>query len=296
VLHEGADVLRLTLPTWASSCRELGCDVVFVDNSWSDEPASVVREQDWGDCRVEIIRDATNPGFAASANRAIAASDQGQVFLLNADVYLDPRSLSMAAEADPKAGPVAVSLVTGGTKTSGISIDRLGYFSDRRSSSSLACLGPSGGAAIYDREDFLASGGFTADLFAWGEDAGLALRQWARGVRPQELDLGLEHVGGHSVASLAGLRFKARLLSRNRVRIIRRQYSRPLAFTLGVLQVLVMIVNGLRKIPAGTARPHFLGLTDGLLERNVRVDRASRFDARAYRAYRQASSLVRRRG
>lgn len=283
VLYEGTSVLRETLPGWAESCRASGCDeVVIVDNSLSDDPSAIVGSLDWGACRVHYLRDPANPGFAASANRAVAEATGDRVFLLNADVFLTPEALEEVVRLDRASPYVAVSLVTRGRRTSGISIDSLGYFSDR-SAADRPCLGPSGGAAIVDRSSFLRLGGFDTDLFAWGEDAGFALRLWASGARTSELDLALLHVGGHTVASLDGLRRKARLLARNRLLILRRQYTRPLALTVGVLQVALILANGARKLRARTAVAHFAGVLEGLSMPAQRVEPALRFGLAAYR-------------
>ena len=66
-----------------------------------------------------------------------------------------------------------------------------------------ALRGPSGGAAAYRPSLFREFGGFYEAMFAWGEDADLALRLHMAGHTCLPLDLGLPHHGGHSVAASA---------------------------------------------------------------------------------------------
>lgn len=270
VLFEGADALARTVPSWIRSLEGTGVGCRFIDNSISDNTEALIRSLDWGTVEYSYERHATNPGFASSANVAVSGASTPWVFLLNPDVYLEPdhvealtaQALRLSASDDQS--PTAISLVTNGEHTCGISMDKLGYFSDRPSDSRAPCLGPSGGAALFHAETFSKLGGFDEDLFAWGEDAGLAVRSYAAGIRTHLLLLELEHEGGHSVASPAGQRFKAALLSRNRILVIRRDFSRPFAVTVGTAQLGVILANGVRKVFLGTAKQHFRGIRDGL--------------------------------
>lgn len=270
VLFEGADTLARTVPTWIQSLQGTGVMCRFIDNSISDDTETLIHGLDWGSVEYSYERRATNPGFASSANVAVGGATTPWVFLLNPDVFLQPdHIIALAAHAEALSStadqsPTAISLVTNGEHTCGISMDRLGYFSDRPADSQVPCLGPSGGAALFHVEAFRTLGGFDEDLFAWGEDAGLAVRSFAAGIRTHLLLLELEHEGGHSVASLAGQRFKAALLSRNRILVVRRDFSRPFAATVGVVQLGMILANGVRKIFLGTAKQHFRGVRDGL--------------------------------
>jgi GT2 family glycosyltransferase len=269
VLFEGADTLARTLPTWIESLRGTGIPCDLIDNSVSDEVDALIHSLNWYDVSYRYTRRA-NPGFAASANEAVRSARTPWAFLLNADVHLERDKLQLAvvhvaSKMDAGAiNPTAVSLVTHGEHTCGIYLDRLAYFSDRPVGSRYPCLGASGGAALFERNSFEASGGFDADLFAWGEDAGLAIRFYAAGTRTDELLLGLQHEGGHSVASLAGQRLKARLLSRNRLIVLKRSFTPTFLATVGLGQFLLILANGIRKLLLHTGAQHFAGVVEGL--------------------------------
>ncbi|UIN32291.1 glycosyltransferase family 2 protein [Microbacterium binotii] len=296
MLYEGVDVLTRTLPQLFAALADRGVPAVVVDNSATSEPRSVVTAlAEATGCDVTYVARPDNPGFAASANECIALSRSDWVFLVNADVHVDGEHLdAIVQHAEAKRGqnPTAVSLVTDGRHTCGVELDGIGYFSDRPIPSRLLCLGPSGGAAIFNRAQFLAYGGFREDLFAWGEDADLALRMWTDGVVTDELHLGLVHVGGHSLSGVSGLRRKARWLARNRLYMLRADYSRTAQLTLGVAQVALMIANGVRKISTRTAVAHFAGMIDGLSnsgQASPAQTPARRMDVATFRSYRSGS-------
>ena len=75
--------------------------------------------------------------------------------------------------------------------TAGMQLDRTLLVFDYLNGEPVACLdqgvpdpiGPSGAAAAFDREAFLAAGGFDETLFAYWEDVDLVLRMRARGER-----------------------------------------------------------------------------------------------------------------
>src|SRR5438093_4107959 len=75
--------------------------------------------------------------------------------------------------------------------TAGMQLDRTLLVFDYLNGEPVACLdqgvpdpiGPSGAAAAFDREAFLAAGGFDERLFAYWEDVDLVLRMRAGGER-----------------------------------------------------------------------------------------------------------------
>jgi len=298
VLFGGAETLARTIPTWIQSLdgTEIACR--FIDNSPSDDVENLIRSMDWGSVTFTLERHPGNPGFASSANSAVGGADTPWVFLLNPDVYLSPAKLQDLigyVEGSDTAGdhsPIAVSLLTDGAHTCGISMDRLGYFSDRPVDSGRPCLGPSGGAAVFHRSTFVKFGGFDADLFAWGEDAGLAVRMYASGIRTNLLPLELEHEGGHSVASLTGQRFKASLLSRNRLWVIKRDFSRAFGATVGIAQLAMILANGIRKITLGTGKEHFQGVARGLLQGSQPTRLSSRMTLGQFTSYHRSGRVL----
>ena len=123
----GDDPLRVTavVVTFDSAAHVEGCleallgqrhplEVVVVDNGSADD--TVARTQAVADAhpgRVRLLRLATNTGFSAAVNRAIAASDADAVLLCNPDARLDPDHvghLAAALAADPRLGSVQGTL------------------------------------------------------------------------------------------------------------------------------------------------------------------------------------------
>ena len=297
MLFEGADTLARTLPTWIEAMRGTGITCDLIDNSVSNDVDALIRSLDWDDVTYRYSRR-PNPGFAASANEVVRSAQTPWAFLLNADVHLEREKLQLAVEhVDSKiaagiTNPTAVSLITHGEHTCGIYIDRLAYFSDRPVGSRYSCLGASGGAALFHRDSFDTFGGFDEDLFAWGEDAGLAIRMYAAGTQTDELLLGLQHEGGHSVASLAGQRLKARLLSRNRLLVLKRNFTLPFLVTVGLAQFVMILANGIRKILLHTGVQHYSGVLEGLGRRSFAGPHGSRMSLTTFIAYQRGSSAT----
>ena len=266
VLYRSADMLARTLPTWVVSAKGLPVEFVFVDNMPEDGCREVI-----AGCLAEseyrYLPDASNAGFAAGCNRAAEAVTAPHMFLLNPDVWLRAESLSAIVEAVAEAPdvPIAVSLAMGGTEYAGIDVHPIALFIDRRVGVGRGPLGPSGGAAVFPAALFTRFGGFHEDLFAWGEDADLAYRLYAAGVRTATLGLDLPHAWGHSVDGDQGLgRFRAFLLARNRLLVAARTFTWPL-LVIG-LPVIALAQCGLalRRARQGLLRPFLAGVGRGL--------------------------------
>ena len=131
--------------------------------------------------------------------------------------------------AEDPVTPMAVGLAMHGGEFTGIDLNPISLFIDRPATVSRGPLGPSGGAAVFPTDLFRRFGGFDEHLFAWGEDADLAFRLYASGVRTRPLELVLPHAGGHSVEGDNKLQgFRAFLLARNRLLVAARTFTWPL--------------------------------------------------------------------
>jgi N-acetylglucosaminyl-diphospho-decaprenol L-rhamnosyltransferase len=268
VLFRSSGVLAETLPTWVRSAAGLPVRFVFADNSPDDGCAKVI-----ADCldqsQYVYLADPTNAGFAAGCNRAVRAASTSHVFLLNPDVWLLDESLARiwAAVADAPGAPIAVGLRVGDRRYTGIDPHPISLFIDRRAGAPRGPLGPSGGAAVFPTQVFDRFGGFFEQLFAWGEDADLAYRLYAAGVRTRPLDLALPHQGGHSVASDAELLGRrAFLLARNRVLVASRTFSGPLLLIAAPIIAAGHGALALRRLRQGLLRPFLRGVVRGLRE------------------------------
>ena len=92
-------------------------EVVVVDNASGDGSAEEIEA--WiaahPDAPVQLVRSASNSGFAGGHNRVVAASGTGHVLLLNSDAQVRPgciRALLDCLEAHPRTG-IAVPRIEG---------------------------------------------------------------------------------------------------------------------------------------------------------------------------------------
>jgi N-acetylglucosaminyl-diphospho-decaprenol L-rhamnosyltransferase len=166
--------------------------VIVVDNGSTDGTAERVAERG-----VELVRLEDNRGFAAAVNRGIAEGSAPIVVLVNNDVECDPQFVERIAaplRADEAVGSAAALLLFPGRETIdsyGLELDRtLAAFARFAGSPYPATpldehhlAGPSGGAAAYRRRALDEVGGFDEAIFAYLEDAELALRLSAAGWR-----------------------------------------------------------------------------------------------------------------
>jgi GT2 family glycosyltransferase len=140
---------------------------------------------------VERVGSGSNLGFGPALNRAVARFGDGPIVLLNDDAVPRPdfleallagRAGQMTAavllrEDDPSridsAGVLCDQTLMGFDYLCGESVEAL--------ESARPPVGPTGGAALYEREAFDAVGGFDERIFLYYEDLDLALRIRARG-------------------------------------------------------------------------------------------------------------------
>ncbi|MEU2611316.1 glycosyltransferase [Micromonospora sp. NPDC007271] len=268
VLYRSGEMLAETLPTWVRSADGLPVRFVFADNWPADGCEKVIAgclEHD----RYEYLPDSSNPGFAAGCNRAVASATTSHVLLLNPDVWLPVDALARihtAIAADPGT-PIAVGLAMHGGEYVGIDVNPISLFIDRSATVSRAPLGPSGGAAVFPADLFRRFEGFYEHLFAWGEDADLAFRLYASGLRTRGLDLVLPHAGGHSVEGDNKLQgFRAFLLARNRLLVASRVFTWPLLLVALPILALAHVALAARRVRQGLLRPFLRGVGRGLLE------------------------------
>jgi N-acetylglucosaminyl-diphospho-decaprenol L-rhamnosyltransferase len=168
------------------------CPIVVVDNGSTDSSLDRVRSEL---PEVKIVELGRNRGFGPALNRAVHVHPSRLLVFLNDDVECEPRFLEAILDSiGPGVGMVAGVLLQhrrpGLIDSAGIVVDRtlmaFDYLHGEPTNALEGAeppLGPTGGAALYRADDFLAAGGFDERIFAYLEDVDLALRLRRREVR-----------------------------------------------------------------------------------------------------------------
>ena len=198
---EGRALLQKFLPSvvqsvdaFQSTCS-LPAEIFVADDASSDDTPA------WLRAHFPSVRCESSPtrcGFAPTVNRGVRAARYSAVYVLNNDVALEPDTLSSLLPhlSDPFVFAVtgqvhdfASGLLRGAVQLARFRRGFLGIHerlyvnaSDSSPSAPFLTLWASGGSTLFDREKFLALGGFE-ELFApfgW-EDVELCLRAWKQG-------------------------------------------------------------------------------------------------------------------
>jgi GT2 family glycosyltransferase len=167
-------------------------DVVVVDNGSDDDSVSLLREEF---PEVTLLALPRNLGFGPALNRAIDEHRADPLILLNNDAEAEPRFVEAMLDAAAEgvravAGVLLQERAPGTIDSAGVVADRtlMGFdylHGEPAAAAATAAdpLGPTGGAALYDRAAFEAVGGFDERIFLYYEDLDLALRLAAVGAR-----------------------------------------------------------------------------------------------------------------
>jgi GT2 family glycosyltransferase len=170
-------------------------EVLVVDNGSSDPDIGGLGDRFEG---VRVIRLDRNAGYSRAVNLAAREATGDAIVLLNDDSVCDPgyveaivAPLDQAAGVTMAAGVMREARDASRIDTAGMQLDRTLLVFDYLNGEPLARLGrgvedpigPSGAAAAFDRDAFLAVGGFDEALFAYWEDVDLVLRMRMAGQR-----------------------------------------------------------------------------------------------------------------
>jgi GT2 family glycosyltransferase/glycosyltransferase involved in cell wall biosynthesis len=187
----GKDLLEKYLPPLLAACRE-GDEIIVVDNASTDGSAEYI-EHNYP--RVRVLRQQRNLGFGGGSNAGIAAAKHPVAILLNNDMRVVPgfveallagftRSDVFGVSAqiffsDPQKRREETGLTAGQFEKGFI---RVRHVIDDSIQSIYPTLYAGGGSTAYDREKFLAIGGFDP-LFEpfYLEDTDLSFNAWRRG-------------------------------------------------------------------------------------------------------------------
>jgi GT2 family glycosyltransferase/glycosyltransferase involved in cell wall biosynthesis len=186
---------RLTRLLSSLEGRPAEVQILVVDNCSPDPGVAGLGSQFEG---VEVMRLERNVGYSAAVNLAARQAAGRALVLLNDDSVCDPgyveaivAPLDRSAGVTMAAGVMVEARQPSRIDTAGMQLDRTLLVFDYLNGEPVARLdegvpdpiGPSGAAAAFDREAFLAAGGFDEKLFAYWEDVDLVLRMRARGDR-----------------------------------------------------------------------------------------------------------------
>jgi GT2 family glycosyltransferase len=220
----------------AQTFREF--EIVVVDNGSEDGSVSFLEEHF---PEVRVIANQENRGFAAANNQAMCTTDSEFVATLNNDTEAEPNwleELLRAAEANSQMGAYASKMLfayqPGMINSAGIALDRAGIAWDWRGGETddpteqepVEVFGACAGAALYRRAMLDDIGLFSEGFFAYLEDVDLAWRaRWAGWKALFVPTARVLHF--HSGTSGEGSTFKNRLLGRNKIWVIAKNYPWP---------------------------------------------------------------------
>lgn len=227
------ELLRRCLQSLAGQEGIAAFDVILVDNGSSDGSAEMA-ETDFGSTgrlTLRVLRNASNRGFCAANNQAIAASNSPFVALLNNDAEAAAgwlAALRSVFEGRPDVGMAASKILVYEDPTR---IDKVGHLiypdgqnrgrgSGQRDTGQFDAveevLWPDGCAAMYRRAMLDEIGGFDEDFFAYADDAELGLRAriagWKCLYTPHAV---VRHHRGSSLGIVSVRRLE--LIERNRI-------------------------------------------------------------------------------
>jgi GT2 family glycosyltransferase len=260
---------RRWLPGLLTSLREqtrAPDRVLVVDDASQDGSADVARAEG-----AEVLELARNVGFAAAANRGMAAADADAVALVNTDVVLAPDWLERTERRlERDVAAVATKMVAlhdpGLLDDCGDVLRRDGVCEQRghgrRDTGAYdepgevfaACAG----AALYRRQAVLDAGGFEESFFAYLEDVDLGLRLRTAGWRCVYEPAVAHHAGQGSSAALR--RPVGRLVARNTLVLVARHFPVRWAGPVAYRQA-AWLWHAAR---GGRLREHTAGLADAL--------------------------------
>jgi GT2 family glycosyltransferase len=196
VHHRGLDHLLEALEAVSAAARGLATETVLVDNTGGADLSEVVRRHPG----VRRVDARGNSGFAAGCRLGAEAARAPAMAFVNDDAVVEPPALEALASALSAAPPDVAAVAGRLTDRAGrrndfsdgfLTFDGHAFAADAgRPLERLPGAVPGeerlfacGGLMAVRREEFLSSGGFDDDYFAYLEDVDFGWRQWIFGRR-----------------------------------------------------------------------------------------------------------------
>lgn len=217
-------------------------DLILVDNGSRDDSRTVAHAL-CAELQIPftLVANDSNLGFATACNQGFAHARGQWVALLNNDAWTEPDWLAQmlaATTRGSKVGMVAAKMLFASRpdviNSAGIALDWAGIAWDWRGGMAddvdeheiVEIFGACGGAALYSKAMLAEVGGYEDEFFIYLEDVDLAWRARLAGWRclfqPRAR---VYHI--HSATTGNNSPFKDRLLARNKVWVIVKDYPSP---------------------------------------------------------------------
>jgi len=273
VNHNAGPLLQNCLDALAAQSLA-AFEAIVVDNASSDGSAEDLRLPD---DRFRLILAGANLGFAAANNRAAADCKAPWIATLNPDTVASEAWLEELRRATLRHPGVKMF---GSTQLDARKPDRVDGFGDVYSIFGTAWRGASGSpvsalppddrevfapcaaAALYDRDVYLAAGGFDEGFFCYLEDVDLGFRLVLRGERCIQVRRAeVKHFG--SVSAGEDSDFFVFHSQRNRLWVLAKNVPSPLIWLVAALQIVVVPLTVLRR-GMGRWRTAIEGVAAGL--------------------------------
>lgn len=235
-------------------------EIIVVDNASTDETLDHVTHEG-----VTIIRNKSNEGFAAAANRGAAAANAKYLCFLNPDCVMTSAAVETALsmlcqKPDAMFVPDYVDWHGGVTAGRQPGYSRLKLTADLLDNNGMAkwarclrCLPfyhnhnwswPLAAALFVRRETFRAIGGFDERYFCYMEDVAVGFEMARRGLEIVELEHVLPHLGRYGADIPTSVRIS--LIDNARLKFARLHYGRAFAATLRGLRWILHRRLGIR--------------------------------------------------
>src|SRR5687767_2599268 len=197
VHHRGHDQLFEALAALDAACRgKISAEVIIVDNASELPVGELLRRHP----TARRVAASANVGFAAGCRLGAEAARGPSLLFVNDDAVVDPEAPLLLAQALERADPDVVAVAGRLTDSTGerndfsggfLTFDGHAFQTDvGRPVAALPEVSPGeerlfacGGLMAARREEFLSSGGFDDDYFAYLEDVDFGWRQWIFGRR-----------------------------------------------------------------------------------------------------------------